>query len=335
MVKKFQIQNRRFLGNKFKLLDFIENIVNKNCNNFKSFCDIFAGTGVVGDRFNKKNIKIISNDLLYSSFVALKTFLGTTQINETKLNEKIDFLNNLKPKRNNYFSIYFGNTYFTLDNARKIGAIREKIEKIAKGKNEKYALITSLIYAADKVANTVGHYDAFREDIDAIQPLKLLLPDIKTENNKLNEVYREDANVLIKNISCDILYIDPPYNRRKYIDLYHVLENLAMWEKPKVYGKTKKFDRSNGKSRYNTPEAVNAFRDLVKESNVRYILVSYSNLGNKGVKTSQALIPEKVLIETLKNKGKLEIFSIPYKPFNAGKSTINNHQELIYFCKVK
>ncbi|MCX5699066.1 MAG: DNA repair protein RadC [Candidatus Omnitrophica bacterium] len=48
----FDIQNRRFLGNKYKLLGFIEDIVNEKCNGFNSFCDIFAGTGVVGERFN-------------------------------------------------------------------------------------------------------------------------------------------------------------------------------------------------------------------------------------------------------------------------------------------
>ena len=37
-------------------------------------------------------------------------------------------------KSDNYFSEHYGNTYFTLENARKIGAIREKIDDIA----EKY-----------------------------------------------------------------------------------------------------------------------------------------------------------------------------------------------------
>ncbi|MCG2810033.1 MAG: DNA repair protein RadC [Candidatus Aminicenantes bacterium] len=48
----FQLQNRRFLGNKYKLLGFIEDIVNEKCNGFSVFCDIFAGIGVVGDRFH-------------------------------------------------------------------------------------------------------------------------------------------------------------------------------------------------------------------------------------------------------------------------------------------
>jgi adenine-specific DNA-methyltransferase len=64
-------------------------------------------------------------------------------------------------------------------------------------------------------------------------------------------------------------------------------------------------------------------------------MVSYSNLGKRGVKTSHALIPEKVIIETLKEKGSLKIFSISHKPFSAGRSKTNNHKELIYFCKVK
>ncbi len=36
----FQLQNRRFLGNKYKLLGFIEDIVNDKCNGFGVFCDI-------------------------------------------------------------------------------------------------------------------------------------------------------------------------------------------------------------------------------------------------------------------------------------------------------
>ncbi|OIO17206.1 hypothetical protein AUJ29_01835 [Candidatus Kuenenbacteria bacterium CG1_02_38_13] len=49
---RFQLQNRRYLGNKYKLLGFIEDIINEKCNGFSVFCDIFAGTGVVGERFN-------------------------------------------------------------------------------------------------------------------------------------------------------------------------------------------------------------------------------------------------------------------------------------------
>ena len=205
--KTFQIQNRRYLGNKYKLLDFLEDIVNEKCIGFESFCDIFAGTGVVGERFNKINVEIISNDLLFSNYVALNAFLGIKDFYKDDLKCKINYLNNLEPTEDNYFSLNFGNRYFTPDNARKIGKIREEIERISSNKDEKFLLLTSLLYAADKVANTVGHYDAYRGNLDSLQPVRLLIPDFYPENNYNNKIYKEDANLLIRKISCDVLYI--------------------------------------------------------------------------------------------------------------------------------
>lgn len=37
MVKTFNISNRRYLGNKYKLLDWIKQIVNENCVDVNSF----------------------------------------------------------------------------------------------------------------------------------------------------------------------------------------------------------------------------------------------------------------------------------------------------------
>src|SRR3989344_5917050 len=72
-----QIHNRRFLGNKTKLLGFIGDIVADKCRGYYTFCDIFAGTGVVGHYFNRSNTKIISNDILASGYVSLQCWLST------------------------------------------------------------------------------------------------------------------------------------------------------------------------------------------------------------------------------------------------------------------
>lgn len=329
----FDIQNRRFLGNKYKLLGFIEDIVNEKCNGFNSFCDIFAGTGVVGERFNGKNIKVISNDILTSNYVSLATFLSARQLNLKKLEEKIVYLNTIDAKSGNYFSEHYGNTYFTLENARKIGAIRERIDNIAENEEEKNALIASLIYATDKVANTVGHYDAYRKILDSVQPLKLLIPKIDLENNSNNDVFHEDANVLIRKIKCDVLYVDPPYNSRQYCDAYHLLENLARWTKPTVFGKAGKMDRSNLKSNYCLKSATKAFDDLIKNAKCKHILISYNNTGESKDGRSNARISDDELIRILKNKGKVEIFERDYKAFTAGKSETNGHAERIFYCK--
>ena len=52
-MERFKIYNRRYLGSKYKLLEFIEKIVEENTENSKLFLDLFAGTGVVADYFNK------------------------------------------------------------------------------------------------------------------------------------------------------------------------------------------------------------------------------------------------------------------------------------------
>ncbi len=185
----FQLQNRRYLGNKHKLLGFIEDIISEKCGEINSFCDIFAGTGVVGERFNTSEVKVISNDFLLANYTCLRAFLGVSGNIQDDTEKKIGYLNTLQGEDNNYFSRHFGGTYFSLENARKIGAIREEIERIAENADEKNLLICSLLYAVDKVANTVGHYDAFRKKLDTVQPLRLLVPDFDYSRNRNFEIY--------------------------------------------------------------------------------------------------------------------------------------------------
>jgi len=336
--KYFNLSNRRFLGSKQKLLAFIENVVNKVCPNYQTFCDIFAGTGVVGQYFNKPNVKIISNDLLISNYIPLNAFLGSdkSQLDENNLEEKINYLNNLQINGENYFSKHFGGRYFSLENAKKIGLIRENIDEIAKDQREKYALITSLIYAADKIANTVGHYDAYRQKMYMTNPLDLLIPQVPNHGTNLkNEIFNENANSLIERIECDILYIDPPYNSRQYSDTYHVLENLAEWKNPKVYGKARKMSRKHIKSKYCSSSASEVFKDLIKKAKARHIIVSYNNTGSSKHGRSNAKISDNELVNILSQKGRVEIFEQKHKAFTTGKSDTNGHTERLFYCEVK
>ncbi len=333
--EQFFIQNRRYLGNKYKLLDFLNEIINKKCLKFNSFCDIFAGTGVVGDRFNKNSVKIISNDILLSNYFPLKAFLGTTNADFGSIEKKISFLNSLKCNKENYFSSNFGGTYFTIENSKKIGTIREQIESTASNESEKAILITSLLYAADKVANTVGHYDAYRKKLDSTKPLKLLVPTILQNLNNNNEIYQEDANKLIRKISTDVLYVDPPYNSRQYSDLYHLLENLASWSKPPVEGIAKKMNRDHIKSEYSLKSANIVFMDLISNAKCKHILVSYNNTGKSKDGRSNAKINDNQIINTLNSRGDVEIFERSYKAFSAGKSNLHAHTERVFYCKVK
>ena len=334
-----QIHNRRFLGNKTKLLGFIGDIVADKCRGYYTFCDIFAGTGVVGQYFNRPDTKIISNDILDSSFTSLQCWLGTKNYNKDKISNTTEYLNSIESNKENYVSENFGNSYFTKENAQKIGAIRDEIERLNnKGeisKEEKSVLLTSLVYAIDKVANTVGHYEAYRKKLDTIQGLRLLVPDIDVKNNANNEIYQKDANQLVREIKCDVLYIDPPYNSRQYGDSYHLLENIITWKKPRVEGVAKKMvNRAHLKSRYCIKGADNAFEDLIQNVKAKHILVSYNNTGEKKNVRSNAKISDERIIAILKNKGDVEVFERDYKGFTAGKSDITGHTERVFYCKV-
>jgi adenine-specific DNA methylase len=333
-----KISQRRYLGNKNSILPFIENIIKNEIGHFDSLCDIFSGTGVVGAYFNTKNNTIISNDLLYHNFVSLNAFLNPDSFDQDKLVEIIDSFNNTSTQENNYFSDNFGDNYFSIKNAKKIGFIREKIrdlfieDKI--GLKEKFILLTSLNYSIDRIANTVGHYDAYiKKDLKDLE-FKLNLIDANNEDNLNNEIYNKDANLLIRDIECDILYLDPPYNSRQYSDAYHVLENLSLWQKPEVFGVAKKFDRSKIKSEYCKINASVLFDDLIQNAKCKYILLSYNNMGNSGNGRSNAKISDDEIMKSLSKRGKVKIFEQEHREFNTGKKKRDDNKERVFFVEV-
>lgn len=332
------IQNRRYLGNKFKLHDQLRAIVKGECGNIQSFCDIFAGTGVVGYTFNCPECRVIVNDLLFSNYVPLFAWFSPQPFRKEKVFQLLCYLNSINTTEKNYVSENFGNRYFTYENASFIGRVREEIEALeaSEGLNfkEKSILLTSLLYAVDKAANTCGHYDAYRRNMDVVAKPELRMPIIKEENNQKNEVYCSDANLLIKSLFCDVLYLDPPYNSRQYSDTYHLLENLMRWEKPPVFGVARKMDRKGIKSEYCLKRAPQALNDLISSADCRHILVSYNNTADKGNVRSNARISDEDILESLSKRGSPKYYKFQYPFFTAGKNCFPGHEERIFYVKV-
>lgn len=339
--ERYSINNRRYIGSKFKLLNFIEKSIKEEIGDFTSFVDIFSGTGVVGNYFNNENRTIYSNDLLYSNYITNNSFLGEENFNYLKIDNLIKEFNELKG-RENYFSKHYGNKFFSNEISKKIGTIREKIDKLYKNKEinfrEKCILITSLIYTSDKIANTCGHYDAYRENAEFKDKFELKHLDIFHNKNEKNIVFNEDANKLFNKIDhkVDIVYADPPYNSRQYISAYHLLENLSRWDKPDVEGKAAKMvNRSKYNSKYCSKTAIQSFEELINNINAKYFILSYSNMEKKGNDRSNSRMEDKDIIRILENKGDLKIKTIEHQAFSTGKSKINNHQERLFICKFK
>ena len=337
--KAYKITNRRYLGSKTKLLSFIHKIIEEEGLVFDSFLDLFAGTGSVAASFNNENTKMLLNDILECNRCSFNAFFGSEQINESKLQKYLSDFNELEVIDDNYFSINFSDTFFSEKNCKKIGFIRDKIDSLFLQKTinqrEKDYLLTSLLYGMDHIANTVGHYDAFRRGGDLSKELILLPLDVfSTEINKNNEIYKKDANDLVKSVKSDLVYIDPPYNSRQYCDAYHLLENVASWKKPKVFGAAKKMDRSGLKSKYCENSAPRVFDKLIQDLDCKYIVVSYNNMGLKGAGRSQAKISDVDIIRSLDQRGKVTVHEIDFNQFTTGKTKVEDHKERLFVCKV-
>ena len=338
-MKTISINNRRYIGSKARMIDFIESTMKKEKIEFSSFLDLFGGTGIVGDFFNNQKTKVYVNDLLKSNYLSYLAWFGNDKIDKKKLENIINKYNSLNNLKDNYFSVNFGDTYFSNNNCKRIGYIREDIENKYLNNEinmrERAILITSLLYAMDKIANTVGHYDAYRKNGNLDKKLELCMLNLKSNiNNKNNKIFNEDSNELVRNIKADVVYIDPPYNSRQYSDAYHLLENVATWEKQEVFGVAKKMKRNGIKSKYCSVSAPLAFKDLIENINAKYIIVSYNNMGTKGAGRSQAKISDEDIMSVLSSKGKVKVYETEFNQFNTGKTHIDNHKERLFICKV-
>ncbi|MGI9255758.1 MAG: DNA adenine methylase [Salinispira sp.] len=334
----FQLRNRRYIGNKNRLIEWIFSILDKEIDKEcagKSFTDIFAGTGIVASIAGKHFDEIILNDFLHSNYAIYKAFFGRGRYEADKIVSMINTYNTINggDVDENYFSLNFGGKYFSENSAKIIGFVRKNIEenKNSLTEREYSMLVASLLYSADKIANTVGHYDAYFKK-EAIADTFCMRPiDPVAVGNAL--IFREDANVLAKNIKTDIVYIDPPYNSRQYSRFYHVLETLTKWDKPELYGVALKPEPEN-MSDYCRVTAKDRFNELVRDIDTQYLVVSYNNTYTSKSNSSQNKITLKEITDILGARGKTKIFEKEYRHFNAGNTDFRNHKEYLFVTYV-
>lgn len=333
--KPIALESRRYIGSKAKLIDWIMDTIENETHDVHSFFDVFAGTGVVSKAALKRFNHVITNDFLYSNNIIYKAFFMHGEWNVSRINEILTEYNNINPDElpENYFSENFGGKYFEHSVAKLIGYIREDIEQMKDYLSEKeYAiLIATLIYNIDRIANTVGHFDAYIKKTIKHQPLRLRM--IEAEDYPNIEIYQQDSNLLAESIQADIAYIDPPYNSRQYCRFYHVYETLVKWDKPKLYGVALKPEPEN-MSRYCTTKAVDAFEDLIRNLNVKYLAVSYNNTYNSKSNSSENKIKLEQIQHILNRCGETKVFECAHRFFNTGKTEFNDHKEILFLTKV-
>jgi len=89
-----------------------------------------------------------------------------------------------------------------------------------------------------------------------------------------------------------------------------VLENLARWEKPPLFGKTRKFDRAALRSPFSQKaQAAGALQRLVEGTHAAHIFLSYS---------SEGILSREEIHALLSSRGETRIMEIPYPVFGNG-----------------
>lgn len=317
-----------YIGSKYSLLDFIDHTIKSVVGEDMSqlvFCDLFAGTGIVGRHFKTQVSKVISNDWEYYSYILNRNYIGNHLEIEGK-EEYIDKLNQLDGIDNGFiYSQYClggGNNrqYFSDENGKKIDAARVAIEEWRNNGEISddlyYFLLCSLIESADKHANTASVYGAYLKSLKKSAQKSLVIAPANYQCNSHNhQVYCEDANTLIKSINGDILYLDPPYNARQYGANYHLLNTIAEYKTFEPKGKTGL--REYNKSDYCSKSAVrDSFETLIADAKFKYIVLSYNNEGLMSIDTIRQIMSK---------YGRYQVFQKEYSRFRADKAENRNH----------
>lgn len=321
-----------YIGSKYSIIDFIKLSIDKTLEiNHESkkpsemvFADLFAGTGIVSGSFKELGYSIIANDIQYYSYVLIKHMIENNgNLDVERCNQLIKELNDIEGVEGFIYKNYcyegtvgqeFRRMYFTEYNAKKCDAIRIYIENKHNAHeindNEYFFLLGSLINSIDKYANTASVYGAYLKNIKKSALREMQLVPLPIMHGQVEcKVYNEDISELIKHVSGDILYLDPPYNSRQYCTNYHLLETIARYDNPVIYGKTGLREYAEQKSVFCDKSKVEkAFAELIKNAQFKYIFLSYNNEG---------LISFDAIEHIMKKYGKYKVYMQEHRRFKA------------------
>lgn len=343
-----------YLGNKRKLLGLIEQAIEKTGVHADLFVDFFAGSGVVARFAKQRGFCVLANDwepyahILNHAFIACNVLpdfgaVGGVAAAFQALNAAgpvEDYVtSHLCPRSDERPDPDTERLFFTRANGMRIDAMRETIANWEQeGRltgDERAILLAALLYSVSYVSNTSGLFKGFHRGWGGATKTALyrilsdiqLRPPVLCDNHLPNEASQMDATVWAEWLCAqgrqiDIAYLDPPYNQHPYGSNYHVLNTVALWDKPAVpprsEGRHKSAIRTDWRterrSAYNHATALGAYEALLHAIPARFILTSYSTDGN---------MPLDGLLQAAAGRGLISCVTRPYKRFRVSSQRMS------------
>lgn len=354
-----------YIGNKRKLLGLIEQALPSTARGYgKIFLDLFAGSGVVSRYAKSLGYQVFSNDWEPYARAINGCYIGTNRPPSFRklggyesalatlngLPPRSDWVTkNLCPRSDTRFDVRRDRMFYMRKNGRRIDAIRERIlewrESGFLSLHEENCLLAPLLYQACYNSNTSGVFKAFHNGWGGRTGTALyriagdltLAPAVLYDNGLRNKVFCEDAQVVARRLgaaSVDVAYLDPPYNQHPYGSNYHVLNSIALWDKPDVgptitHGNKSAIRtdwRTERRSAYNhSKEASQAYTRLLDTLNARFILTSYSTDGS---------IPLEELLAANVSRGNTTVVMRGYKRYRVSTQRFSQKPLNIEFIVV-
>jgi adenine-specific DNA-methyltransferase len=341
----------RYIGNKTRLLPFILRTLRKGSVAIGSAHDAFAGTASVSRALKRTGWRVHSSDLLMSSYVFQRAYV-VAECADPRIVEMAGDLAALSPSEG-FITQHFspaakegggegtcekepsgeekaaGRMYFTPENAGRIDAAREELERWRKSgtisEDSYYVLLAAIIEGADRVANTAGVYASYmkRWQPNARRPFRIT-PEPALKGGQPADAHLMDATEAASLLGeVDLLYIDPPYNSRQYVAYYHIPEILARgWtdSAPAIRGKVGLLAGNEGRSQWSHGRrAEKLLSALLAATRAKFALVSFNSEGH--------LTPE-ILLSLLGKAsvdGQVSHFTQTYRRYRADSEREGRH----------
>lgn len=354
-----------YIGNKRKLLDLITQALGHTERNGRPvFLDLFAGSGVVARLAKTLGYRVIANDWEPYSKVINDCYIGSNSAPQFArlggYEKAIDFLNDLEPQadwvtdhlcpRDDVdYDVDVDRMFYMRKNGMRIDAIRAQIlewrSREIIDEKEENCLLAPLLYQACYRSNTSGVFKGFHRGWGGQTKTALyriagdltLAPAVFSDNGVANDVYCDDAqNVAeaLRDEEFNVVYLDPPYNQHPYGSNYHVLNSIALWDKPELSRSitpgTKsaiRLDwRTERRSAYNyAAAAARAYERLIRTLNARFILTSYSTDGT---------IPLEEMLAANVERGRVRISMKGYKRYRVSSQRFSKKPMNVEFVIV-